>query len=264
MRRAMKQGIDRKNHRKTIRPFRAAMLLCLTGILCMTSCAGGKGKFPDTFQIDLSSYEDAINDKQYAGVVVNKVYGVPEDYEPQGLRQLSNDVIYIGGSNTQRLCASAASAMEAMMAELRAEGYDTIFVTSCYRSYAYQASLFEGYVTQEMKSRKISESEARKIVATYSAQPGYSEHQTGLCADLISTEAGQNALDVRFEKCSAFSWLQANAHYFGFILRYPKDKEAITGYSYEPWHYRFVGRELATTLFEKNQTMEEYYGLVKK
>ena len=93
-------------------------------------------------------------------------------------------------------------------------------------------------------------------VLTYSAKPGESEHQTGLCVDLISTD--HPSLDVAFADNPAYAWLVENAHQFGFILRYPEGKEGVTGYSYEPWHYRFVGAQAASEIHEKGLTLEEY------
>ena len=96
---------------------------------------------------------------------------------------------------------------------------------------------------------------------TYSARPGTSEHQTGLCVDFMTNTMTE--LDNSFERSRAFEWLTENAYRFGFILRYPKDKEDVTGYNYESWHYRFVGRSAATVIHEKNETLEEYLETVK-
>ena len=87
---------------------------------------------------------------------------------------------------------------------------------------------------------------------TYSARAGTSEHQTGLATDV-------NSVSTSFENSSAFKWLEKNSYKYGFILRYPKGKEHITGYMYEPWHYRYVGSEVAKVIKEKNITYEEYY-----
>jgi D-alanyl-D-alanine carboxypeptidase len=93
-------------------------------------------------------------------------------------------------------------------------------------------------------------------VLTYSALPGESEHQTGLCVDLISIE--NVVLDETFAHHPAYAWLVDHAHFFGFILRYPEGKEGITGYSYEPWHFRFVGLETAAKIHKKGLTLEEF------
>ena len=88
-----------------------------------------------------------------------------------------------------------------------------------------------------------------------SARPGHSEHQTGLAVDVM----GSNNDYDEFEKSIEFSWMKENAHKYGFILRYPKGKENITGFKYEPWHYRYVGLITATRIFKENITLEEYY-----
>ena len=89
---------------------------------------------------------------------------------------------------------------------------------------------------------------------TCSAKPGHSEHQTGLAVDV----EGENKDYDNFEDTKEFIWMKNNAHRFGFILRYPKGKEHITGFKYEPWHYRYVGIETATKIFKQNITLEEY------
>jgi LAS superfamily LD-carboxypeptidase LdcB len=90
------------------------------------------------------------------------------------------------------------------------------------------------------------------------AIPGHSEHQTGLAVDFVQ---GTRTLTTDFEKTSSFAWLSQNAHEFGFILRYPSDKVEITGYDYEPWHFRFVGRTVASRIYEANICYEEYVAL---
>ena len=86
-----------------------------------------------------------------------------------------------------------------------------------------------------------------------SAKPGYSEHQTGLAVDVMGSNNDYN----KFEYTKEFEWMKSNAHLYGFILRYPKGKEHITGYKYEPWHYRYVG-DIASTIYNRNITLEEY------
>ena len=106
-------------------------------------------------------------------------------------------------------------------------------------------------------SPEASDEEIKNVVLTYSAAPGTSEHQTGLCVDFITEDMGGNLTEA-FEDTTAFAWLSENAYKFGFILRYPKGKEDITGYTYEPWHYRFVGREAATDIHFSRLTLEQY------
>ncbi len=121
---------------------------------------------------------------------------------------------------------------------------------SGYRSYSLQKQFYEGYV------KTLGQAEADRT----SARPGTSEHQTGLSYDIEATNQ-----KCHLDKCLADlpdgKWLAAHAHEYGFIIRYPAGKEAITGYDYEPWHLRYVGKDLAAELHRTNQTMEEFFGL---
>jgi D-alanyl-D-alanine carboxypeptidase len=179
--------------------------------------------------------------------------------------------------------AYAAAALYEMLEEMAAAGVaNGLYVTSAYRSYAYQRALFDKYLKDEMGTisanayahlgfdyiqsnylgkgaTKLSRADAERVVLSYSAYPGTSEHQTGLCVDFITDSMG-GELTTAFENTEAFAWLVQNAYQFGFILRYPKGKETVTGYTYEPWHYRFVGREVATDIYFGNLTLEQYLG----
>jgi D-alanyl-D-alanine carboxypeptidase len=105
----------------------------------------------------------------------------------------------------------------------------------------------------------MTREQAEEEALRYSARPGTSEHQTGLCLDFMTTQMSD--LDESFEDTSAFRWLSSNAHKYGFILRYPSNKVDTTGYKYEPWHYRFVGRSAATEIYESGLCLEEYLEL---
>lgn len=121
-----------------------------------------------------------------------------------------------------------------------------LLIVSGFRSYNYQTMLYNRY-------KKIDPN-----VDEYSAKPGHSEHQTGLAIDLVNTDSINSK---KFKK--EFEWLNKNAYKYGFILRYPKDKQSITGYKYEPWHYRYVGKSLAKALYNSGNwiTLEEYFNL---
>ena len=116
---------------------------------------------------------------------------------------------------------------------------------STYRTYDYQDNLYNNYVSRD----------GVKNADTYSARPGFSEHHTGLAIDIDNTKTSY----TNFSKTNEFKWMQDNAYKYGFILRYPKDKEDITGYMYEPWHYRYVGVAVSKYIHENNITFEEYY-----
>ena len=230
----------------------AAAALALTALL--SSCGGG---LPDyDYQIDMKPYKNAVtaSGKAYL-TLVNKEHPCGADYVPENLSPIPAELTLYG--KEVQMESTAALAAEALVRELHAEGFEDIRVTSGYRDYAYQQVLFNTYLGNEMaKHPDWTEAQCRAEVLTYSALPGESEHQTGLCMDLISTQ--NVALDETFADNPAYAWLTENAHNFGFILRYPKGDEETTGYTYEPWHYRFVGVEAATKIYNKGQTLEEY------
>ncbi len=127
-----------------------------------------------------------------------------------------------------------------------------IIVDSGYRSYEYQEQVLK-YLIEKKGD------EAYRLVAI----PGSSEHQTGLAMDIAYMKNGIYSDDVK-DSDKEVEWMKKNSYKYGFILRYPKGKEEITGYDYEPWHYRFVGINLAKILYDQNITMEEYYSLKRK
>ena len=214
-------------------------------------------------------------------VLANKTSELESSYKPSPLTKLTCATLQ--SNRTYELESRAAQALYAMLAEMQAAGVSDIMVASAYRSYDYQETTYNNYVQEEMRyisvdARRffgedyikaeyldkgiygLSLEDAHAVVQTYSALPGQSEHQTGLCVDFITSSMG-NDLTEAFEETEAFAWLAQNAYKFGFILRYPKGKETITGYTYEPWHYRFVGREAATDIHNGGMTLEQYLQL---
>lgn len=215
-------------------------------------------------------------------LLVNKDYPLGEEFAPESIVTLNCDT-YLG--KAVELETKAAEALYEMMDEMHTVGVTDIMVTSGYRTYLYQSGLFQQYLSNEMTTisedarrcfspdyimenytkkglTALTYEDARTVVLSYSAYPGTSEHQTGLCVDFITSE--MSGLTTAFENTEAFSWLVENAYKFGFVLRYPKGKEDITGYTYEPWHYRFVGREAATDMHFGNLTLEEYLDVMEK
>ncbi len=173
-------------------------------------------------------------------ILVNKYIYLPEDYTPNNLTNIKEEFT----NSTRQLVYEAKEAFEKMATAAKDQNY-TIRAISAYRSYDYQKGLYDNYV----KKDGIEKAD------TYSARPGYSEHQTGLVVDIDNAKTDYN----NFETTEEFKWMQENAHNYGFILRYPKDKENITGYEYESWHYRYVGKEIATFIINNNLTFDEYY-----
>ena len=190
-------------------------------------------------------------------LLANKQNPLGESYVPEKLSAIPTDLTLYGkeiGMETE-----AAEAAVRLLRALHAEGYTDIVITSGYRSYSYQQSLFNTYLSQEQaKHPDWSRERCEQEVLTYSARPGTSEHQTGLCMDLISVN--NVVLDESFAQNPVYAYLQENAHLYGFILRYPEGKEDVTGYTYEPWHYRYVGVAVATYMKEADtsMTLEEY------
>ena len=135
------------------------------------------------------------------------------------------------------------------------DGITKIWVQSAYRSYAKQEELFNNKV-KYYKNQGKSDEEAQRLAQTVVQRPEMSEHNLGLAADF-------NTVTNEFEDTRAFEWLKKNAQDYGFILRYPKDKQEITGITYESWHWRYVGKEHAKIIKEKNYCLEEYIQYLK-
>ena len=174
-------------------------------------------------------------------IIANKHYALGSDYVPENLVQLSSK--YGTGKNNQ-MVQVAKDAFESLCKAAEDQGY-TIRGISGYRSYEYQEELYNNYVLQDGKDE----------ADTYSSRAGHSDHQTGLAIDVSDGDTPYTS----FGETDEFRWMQDNAYLYGFILRFPKGKENITGYQYESWHYRYVGVDIATYIHENNVTFEEYY-----
>ena len=186
-------------------------------------------------------------------MLVNKEYYLPAGYIPKDL--VRADVEYSFGEEIVEkalMRKDAAAALEEMFQAAAAEGIE-LFAVSGYRSYSRQEQVFNNEVAQ-----KGNEAAMEAV-----ALPGQSEHQTGLTMD-ISSRSVNLELTQDYELTDEGRWLAENAHKYGFILRYPKGKEEITGYKFEPWHFRFVGKTYSKIIYDKNLTLEEYFELVKE
>lgn len=217
------------------------------------------------FKTNLKDYEEYMNPKGESRdkylLLVNKENPLGESYVPKDLVSLESE--YCINTNANKINECAAMALKAMLTELWAATGDTSIIgTSAYRSYVRQSELFNGYIAEEkVKNPTLSDEQIKQLVLSYSAYPGTSEHQSGLCIDLVDTERGalENFADTGcFTNTATYNWLKHNAWKFGFVLRYPSDKENVTGYSYESWHYRFVGRYHAEKMYRSGQTLDEY------
>lgn len=206
------------------------------------------------YKIDISQWEQYIDPEDDTPflILVNKTNPLDKDYVPANMIDVVNT--RKDGRATQKMVKEAEKALEAFLLEAKEYGVTNVSVTSAYRSYAYQEQLFNSYVNQHL-SKYPSREACEKYVETFSARPGTSEHQTGLTCDMHNLSSAE----VSFAKTKEAKWLAENAHRFGFILRYPEDKVDITGYSYEPWHFRFVGRKVATEIYQNGWCLEEYF-----
>lgn len=177
-------------------------------------------------------------------IIVNKTYSLPEDYTPSNTYEDAEDLDYCATCINKE----AYKSYQLMLADAMSLGLN-LWIQSGYRSYNYQKELYNNYV----------EKDGKKAADTYSARPGHSEHQTGLAFDL-------NTVTDDFQYTNEGVWINHNCYKYGFILRYPKGKEEITGYKYEPWHLRYVGVELATKLYNDGNwiTLEEHFKLTSK
>lgn len=162
-------------------------------------------------------------------LIVNKTYALPKSYAPGWDTEASNQIWV-------------------MFAAAQAEGL-SMRVQSGYRSYVDQSIIYDGYVARD----------GQAAADRYSARPGHSEHQSGLAFDLNTYY--YEGLTTEFGNTPEGKWLAANCHKYGFIIRYPQDKEHITGYMYEPWHVRYLGVEKATLVYESGLCLEEYLNI---
>lgn len=156
--------------------------------------------------------------------------------------------------NGQNIDSRAYEDLQQMMDDARAEGLDP-YICSSWRSHETQEQLFEEEIASYVK-KGYSKSEAKVQAAQWVAVPGTSEHELGLALDIVSE--GNQRLEEAQEDTPTQQWLMEHCYEYGFILRYPKDKEDITGISYEPWHYRYVGREDAAAIRDLGVCLEEY------
>ncbi|MCI8554590.1 MAG: M15 family metallopeptidase [Clostridiales bacterium] len=196
---------------------------------------------PDAIGAGLSYVQPA--GAEWYLMLANDWNEVPDSYDA------SASMISING---QRIDSRIEQATRDLLAAGAA--YD-IRVVSGYRPKAKQAELYEREV-RKWQNTGLSEADARRKAATIVKQPGHSEHNLGLAMDLGGN--GNYSLNEDFESTPAFRWLKEHCAEYGFILRFPKDKESITGVIYEPWHYRYVGKEAARSIMDRGITLEEY------
>lgn len=181
-------------------------------------------------------------------ILVNNKNLLPRDYVPENLIEIHEPTgSKLDKTYVNRLNAEVYKAFKKMQNDALNEGYE-IFVDSSYRTYEYQEKLFN----------KTAAEKGLEYAQKFIALPGGSEHQTGLATDIIFRRNGE-MIEEQKEEDAEIKWLFTHAHKYGFILRYPKGKEKITGFNFEPWHFRYVGKKLSKEIFAANITLEEYY-----
>ncbi|AKG05038.1 D-alanyl-D-alanine carboxypeptidase [Salimicrobium jeotgali] len=190
-----------------------------------------------------------VEEPERIDVIVNKQRKLPEGYETPNLTVPDVPFSFEEFHPKKQMRKTAAAALEELFQAAEEDGLEPV-AASGYRSYERQKAIYENSVAEN----------GREYANRYSAKPGTSEHQTGLAMDVTSAEMGFG-LDESFVNTEEGQWLKENAHRFGFVIRYPEGKSDITGYAYEPWHLRFVGKELAGKVHAENVTLEEYFGL---
>ncbi|WP_142414596.1 M15 family metallopeptidase [Hathewaya massiliensis] len=195
------------------------------------------------------------NEKNFAAncdeinVVANKNRNLPRSYEPSDLLPVKIRFTSISFNKENMLRKEAAISVEKLVNDATIEGI-----------YFKGVSAYRSYENQVVTYSYIANSKGYDYADRYSAKPGQSEHQTGLSIDLGIRSMGYD-LNQSFANTKEGKWLKENCCKYGFIIRYPKEKTHITGYSFEPWHIRYVGEELATYLTENNLTLEEFYNI---
>jgi D-alanyl-D-alanine carboxypeptidase len=193
--------------------------------------------------VDKTFYTEiqTINNPESYTALVNKHFMLPANYQP-------NDLVSIGSG--ERLRADAAVSFIAMRDALASEGLP-LYIRSGYRTHAQQTQAYNSSVALY----------GRDSADRQRARPGHSEHQTGLAVDVQQHSGGGTMSSFRFHETGQFEWMQNHAHEYGFILRYPRSLTQLHGYIYEPWHWRYVGVEVATYMHSEGITLlEEYYG----
>ncbi len=197
---------------------------------------------------DKSQY--SLTDPTSIWVIANKKHALnPINYVPSDL-VVPNVPLRVPGNSSMQVRAVTARALEKLIADAKAQNLK-LELSSGYRSYSFQVSLYNSYV----------QSDGKAAADRASARPGHSEHQTGLAADLDDM-AHACHLKACFGDTPEGKWIAANAYKYGFIIRYPEGKESITGYEYEPWHLRYIGIPAATQMHDTDvQTLEEFFNV---
>jgi len=212
-------------------------------------CADSQKK-EKILELKPGSYYDAVEATQgvFFEIVVNSLYRLSDDFVPENLVKYKNTTHLMNGEMAENLAK--------MIDNMKDRGL-TVWVASAYRTYERQKYLYNNKVSRLKKQygNKKTQAEIEVQAATIVAIPGTSEHQLGLAADLTK----DGTLTEKFGVSAEGKWIAENCHNYGFIVRYPKGKEHLTGVIYEPWHIRYVGIDLAKAILESGKCLEEYF-----
>ncbi|WP_282937790.1 D-alanyl-D-alanine carboxypeptidase family protein [Paenibacillus sp. RC67] len=212
-----------------------------------TGSASNTGKTTDPGK---GAANQVVAEPESISVLVNKQFALPEKYEPSDLVYPDVPFTFKEKIEKRKMRKEAAAALEKLFAGAKKDGIYLAGV-SAYRSHATQKTVFNNYVKTDGEEK----------AKTYSAVPGHSEHETGLAID-VSGSDGKCAAQDCFGGTKEAEWLAKHSAEYGFIIRYLKGKESITGYQYEPWHIRYVGTQMAKEIASKGITLEEYLNAV--
>lgn len=239
-------GSGKTRLNRTPRAISSRAVACVILMFALTPTAQADAEYETMpVTIDGKSYTLALDEESaWQLMLVNPWNKIPDDYDVE-LKQLKND---------QAVDVRCYPDLQDMIDDCRAEGLSPL-ITSSYRTIEKQRELFDNRVERIMNeghSRRTAVADTRRVVA----EPGTSEHQLGLALDIV--DENHQLLDSSQESTKVQQWLIENSWKYGFILRYPSDKSDITGIIYEPWHYRYVGKEAAKEIHEREICLEEY------
>lgn len=220
------------NLNKYLEYFQKNSSTSLTDIISIVNVKANEDWYDETVNVELT-------EKNQYYILVNKFYYLDENYNPSDIVNTGLSYSYAGNQLREVVYQAFVS-----MYNSAKESNLNLIINSSYRSYETQKTLYDGRVS----------SSGVQAADNYAARPGHSEHQTGLAIDIDAFGKEESFVDTE-----EYTWMQENAYKFGFILRYPEGKEYLTGYNYEPWHYRYVGVELATKIKDEGITFDEYY-----
>lgn len=244
-------------HRRQAKPLR---LLLIIIVLLILGFLAHRSPQPTTHSTEPTHSKPVagFNEQQYSltdpaspWVIVNKQHSLsPTNYTPTSLVVPNVALKDTRAASNMHVSSAMAASFEALFAAAENSGLH-LLLSSGYRSYTYQVQVYG----------RIVQSQGQGSADEQSARPGYSEHQTGLAAD-VAPLSRKCDLQQCFAQTPEGQWLAANAYKYGFIIRYPADKQAVTGYEYEPWHIRYVGADLATEMHKRGiTTLEEFFNV---